>query len=75
MIRLERECFGEAKLSGPRRCQVRIGEPINLNGRWEAYAADRRGEVQRTAREVERRVADLLVIPPHPMAQDKEASS
>lgn len=64
LIRVERECFGEAKLFGPRRCRVRIGEPLNLNDRWAAYTADKRGEVQRMTREAERRVADLLPAPP-----------
>jgi 1-acyl-sn-glycerol-3-phosphate acyltransferase len=60
LVRLERECFGEAKLHGPRRCRVRLAEPLDLKDCWPAYQTGKRAEVQRVAREVEGRVAALL---------------
>lgn len=64
--RLERECFGEAKLRGPRRCRVRLGEPLDLAGCLGAYGENRRREVARVAHEVEARVAALLTAPGSP---------
>lgn len=58
--RLERESFGHSRLRGPRRCRVRIGEPIDLGARYAAYQEDRRAEVARTTAEVEASVAALL---------------
>lgn len=61
LIRLERECFGEAKLTGPRRCRVRLGEPINLGARYDEYQKKKRAVVSEVAREVESAVASLLL--------------
>lgn len=58
--RLERECFGKTILHGPRRCRVRLGEPINLAEHWAAYQADKRSEVARVTHEVEDAVVALL---------------
>jgi len=60
LTRLERECFGEAKIGGPRRCIVRIGEPIDVAEHRESYTQKRRAEVVALTRETERRVAALL---------------
>lgn len=60
LTRLERECFGEAKIHGPRRCIVRLGVPIDLAECWDAYKAGRRTELARVTREVETRVEALL---------------
>lgn len=58
--RLERECFGKVRLRGPRRCRMRIGQPINLGDRYAAYQAGKRAEVVRVTHEVEAAVAALL---------------
>jgi len=60
LTRLERECFGDAKIGGPRRCIVRLGDPIDVAEHWEAYTQKRRAEVAALTRETERRVAALL---------------
>ncbi len=61
--RLERECFGKASLCGPRRCRVRIGEPLDLASRWEAYQSGKRAEVARVTHEVETMALALLREP------------
>lgn len=63
LIRLERECWGKAKLHGPKACRVRIGEPLNLRDCREAYEENKRAEVLRVTREIEKRVGDLLCPP------------
>ncbi|MES2464641.1 MAG: hypothetical protein V4671_29105, partial [Armatimonadota bacterium] len=60
LTRLERECFGEAKIGGPRKCIVRLGTPIDLADCWDAYKANRRTELSRVTHETEARVAALL---------------
>jgi hypothetical protein len=60
LTRLERECFGEARIGGPRRCIVRLGAPVDLAESWDAYKANRRAELTRVTREVEARVEALL---------------
>ena len=56
LIRLERECWGHAQLSGPKACRVRIGEPLNVRDCLGAYEENKRAEVGRVAREMEKRV-------------------
>jgi hypothetical protein len=58
--RLERESFGRALLDGPRRCRVRVGEPINLAERYADYQKAKRAEVARVTHEVESQVLALL---------------
>ncbi len=58
--RLEREIFGKAILTGPRRCRIRVGEPINLAARYDAYQTGKRAEVARVTHEVEQTVLGLL---------------
>jgi 1-acyl-sn-glycerol-3-phosphate acyltransferase len=58
--RLERESFGRALLDGPRRCRVRVGEPINLAERYADYQKAKRAEVARVTHEVESQVLVLL---------------
>jgi hypothetical protein len=60
LTRLERECWGKTRLKGHRTCRVRLGELLNLQDCYQAYEKDRRGEVSRVTREVERRVAAAL---------------
>jgi hypothetical protein len=58
--RLEREAFGRAILDGPRRCWMRLGEPMDLADRYAAYRQNKRAEVARLTRDVEACVAALL---------------
>ena len=58
--RLERECFNKTMLGGPRRCSLRLGEPIDLAARWDAYQSNRRRAVAAVTGEVEAAVAALL---------------
>lgn len=60
LIRLERECWGKATLSGPRRCRVRVGSPLDLRDKWADYEKNKRGTVAQVADEIESRVAALL---------------
>lgn len=60
LTRLERECFGKERIGGPRRCILRLGEPVNLGDHWDAYQKSRRTTVTGVAHEVENRVAALL---------------
>lgn len=53
LVRLERECFGRVRLKGPRRCRVRLPEPIDLAARMDAYRADRRSAVRSLATDTE----------------------
>jgi hypothetical protein len=66
LTRLERECFGRARIAGPRVCRIRLGEPIDLRENWASYEAGRRAEVARVTHEVEGRVAALLAASPVP---------
>jgi hypothetical protein len=66
LIRLERECFGEERFRGRRRCRIRLGEPLDLRSIWPAYEKSRRGELVRVTREIESRVAALLEASPVP---------
>lgn len=61
LIRLERECFGKALLKGPRRCRVRLGEPLDLLTYLESYRTSRRATVRTVTREVEQRINELLI--------------
>ncbi len=63
LIRLERECFGTTFLTGPRRCIVRLPEPIDLGARFDAYERAKRTEVRAVAAEVERRITAALNPP------------
>lgn len=58
--RLQIECFGEYKLSGPRRAVIRVGDPIDLADHYEAYKADKRGVVNRCVGMLESAVQGLL---------------
>ncbi len=62
LTRLERECFGESKLRAPRVCHVRVGEPVDLQTRWDAYQAGKKTEVARLTHEMEAAVGDLLRV-------------
>ncbi|GAB4458919.1 MAG: glycerol acyltransferase [Armatimonadaceae bacterium] len=66
LIRLEKECLGKQIIRVSRQCTVRVGEPINLNDRWEAYQGDRKGEVERVTREAERQILTLTGATPLP---------
>jgi 1-acyl-sn-glycerol-3-phosphate acyltransferase len=58
--RLERESFGRSYLSGPRRCRIRVGEPLDLGERYAGYQAAKRAEVARVTHDVEAAVGALL---------------
>ena len=58
--RLEVEAFGASRLRGPRRATVRVGEPLRLAARYDAYRADKRGTVARVTRDLEAAVQSLL---------------
>lgn len=60
LIRLERECFGKALLKGPRRCRIRLGEPLDLTQRLPDYQSHRRQTVRAVTREIETRIGGLL---------------
>jgi len=60
LTRLERECFGVSKLRAGRVCHVRVGEPVDLQTRWEAYQAGKKAEVARLTHEMEAAVGALL---------------
>lgn len=63
LIRLERECFGKAYLRGPRRCRIRLGEPLNLAEHLPDYKTQRRQTVRSVTQAVERRITPLLLAP------------
>ena len=58
--RLEVEVFGRAKLRGRQRAILRVGEPISLAARYDAYRSDRRGTVAKVTDELEQAVQRLL---------------
>ncbi len=58
--RLESEVLGKRKLRGPRECQVRIGEAIDLREYREKYAAERRETIQAVTSRVEIAIEKML---------------
>jgi 1-acyl-sn-glycerol-3-phosphate acyltransferase len=58
--RLQIECFGEFRLTGPRRATIRIGEPIDLADHYAAYKADKRPTVNACVTVLEHAVQGLL---------------
>jgi hypothetical protein len=58
--RLQIECFGEYKLTGPRRATIRVGDPIDLADHYDAYKTDKRGTVNRCVAMLESAVQSLL---------------
>ena len=58
--RLEVEIFGKARLRGRQIAIVRVGEPISLAARYDAYREDRRDAVARVTGELEQAVQRLL---------------
>ena len=61
--RLQIECFGEYKLTGPRRATIRVGTPIDLADHYDAYKADKRGTVAACVTALETAVQSLLTGP------------
>jgi 1-acyl-sn-glycerol-3-phosphate acyltransferase len=61
--RLQIECFGEYKLTGPRRAIIRVGTPIDLADHVEAYKSDKRRTVNRCVTMLENAVQGLLSMP------------
>lgn len=59
--RLEREVFGDARLTYPRVAVVKVGDVINLKEQFPAYEADKKGYVKRMAAELEENMRLLLV--------------
>jgi len=58
--RLQIECFGEYKLTGPRRATIRVGTPIDLADHYDAYKSDKRGTVAACVTALETAVQGLL---------------
>lgn len=58
--RLQIECFGEYKLTGPRRATIRVGTPIDLADHYDAYKADKRATVAACVTMLETAVQGLL---------------
>jgi 1-acyl-sn-glycerol-3-phosphate acyltransferase len=58
--RLEKEVFGQVKHRVPRIAMVRVGEPIALQDRFEAYGAGKRATVAEVTREMEARIREML---------------
>jgi hypothetical protein len=58
--RLETEVLGKAYCTGPRRCRIRIGNPINLADYEQDYTADKRGTVRVVTETLEGAVQTLL---------------
>jgi len=58
LTRLEREVFGinQPAPKGHRHAIVRLGEPVNLKDRFEAYKEDKTGTVEAIAQEVQQAV-------------------
>jgi 1-acyl-sn-glycerol-3-phosphate acyltransferase len=60
LSRLEREVFGQVRHPVPRDAVVRIGEPIRLEARVDAYRANKRQTVSDVTAELERSIRDML---------------
>ena len=60
ILRLEREVFGRFEMRGPRVASVRVGEPIDLRERYEAYRARKRETVEEMTAELETAVQGLV---------------
>jgi hypothetical protein len=58
--RLETEVLGRNRIRGPRRAQVRVGEPLDLRRHLAEYERNRRETVATLTREMESRVAAML---------------
>jgi hypothetical protein len=58
--RLETEVLGEPICSGPRRCRVRVGEPIDLADHLDDYNKDKRSVVRSVTTMLEQSVQSLL---------------
>lgn len=57
---LEMEVFGERRMWGPRQARVKVGKPLNLAKRLEAYRDDKRGEVREVTLALEGSVREML---------------
>ena len=57
---LEMEVFGERRMWGPRQARVRVGEPIDLKDRAEAYQADKRGTTHAVTVALESSAREML---------------
>ena len=60
IVRLEREVFGTSKIRGPRVASIRVGEPKNLRGYYDAYKAEKRETVEQITLELETAVQNLV---------------
>ena len=60
ILRLEREVFGRSEMRGPRVASVRVGEPMDLRGRHDAYRARKRETVEGITDELETAVQSLV---------------
>lgn len=64
--RLEREIYGEARLSHPRIAVVKVGEVLNLQTCFKDYEADKKGSVRKVAAELEEDMRQLILAMPNP---------
>jgi 1-acyl-sn-glycerol-3-phosphate acyltransferase len=64
--RLEREIYGEARLSHPRIAMVKVGEILNLQTHFKDYEADKKGVVRQIAGDLEEDMRQLILNMPNP---------
>lgn len=64
--RLEREIFGEARLSHPRIASVKVGDVLNLKDHFSLYEADKKGFVRQVASEMEEDMRQMIFAMPNP---------
>lgn len=57
---LEMEVFGARRIWGPRKAVVRVGDPLDLRYRFEAYRADKRAVIHSVSLELETAVRRML---------------
>ena len=60
ILRLEREVFGRSEMRGPRVASVRVGEPLDLRERHDAYRDRKRETVEEITEELETAVQSLV---------------
>jgi 1-acyl-sn-glycerol-3-phosphate acyltransferase len=58
--RLEREVFGDARLTYPRVAAVKVGEVINLKEQFPSYESDKKGYVKHMVSELEENMRLML---------------
>lgn len=64
--RLEREIYGEARLSHPRIAVLKVGEVLDLKEQYPEYEADKKGFVRQVAAELEEDMRQMIARMPNP---------